>query len=56
MRGVVPNISLQPTVIPLRGLPAAELRRYAEATALVNFNGAGIAEVRYGRQPNSRRF
>jgi hypothetical protein len=23
------NISLQPTVIPLRGLPAAELRRWS---------------------------
>jgi hypothetical protein len=27
MRHMLPNISLQPTVIPLRGLPAAELRR-----------------------------
>jgi hypothetical protein len=29
----VPNNSLQPTVTPLRGLPAAKLRRY---TAFVN--------------------
>jgi hypothetical protein len=28
--GIVPNIPLQPTVNPLRGLPSAELARYKD--------------------------